>query len=181
VTGSIGEANMSEAIYNPILDALSDHKVKTIGQLEQAVKAQGVVFAQLLQAIMILAGNGTFAAVQEDSIITKANKHTDKLNQHLMNLARGSNDIVYLASPVTGGGVNVGRFQQLFLQSYIAGHKKPAEWAQHVWTILASQGQKIVKEGKTLDSAEDNLAELTAQAQTFHDKQLPIMKALQVV
>lgn len=181
VIGSIGECNMSEAVFNPILDALSDHKVKTIGQLEQAVKAQGIVFAQLLQAIMILAGNGTLSAVQDDSIITKAKKHTDKLNQHLMNLARGSNDIGYLASPVTGGGINVGRFQQLFLQSYIAGHKKPAEWAQHVWTILAAQGQKLVKEGKTLESAEDNLAELTAQAQTFHDKQLPIMKALQVV
>lgn len=181
VTGSIGEATMSEAVYNPILDALSDHKVKTIGQLEQAVTAQGVVFAQLLQAVMILSGNGTLAAVQEDNIITKAKKHTDKLNQHIMNLARGSNDISYLASPVTGGGVTVGRFQQLFLQAYSNGHKKPADWAQHVWTILASQGQKLVKEGKTLATADENIAELTEQAQTFHDKQLPIMKALQIV
>jgi len=38
-----------------------------------------------------------------------------------------------------------------------------------------------VKEGNTLESAEDNLAELTAQASTFAEKQLPLLKALQVV
>jgi hypothetical protein len=60
------------------------------------------------------------------------------------------------------------------------GHKQPTDWAQFVWAILSAQGQLLVKEGKALESAEDNLAELTAQAQTFADKQLPILKALQI-
>jgi len=42
------------------------------------------------------------------------------------------------------------------------------------------QGQKIVKEGKTLESTEDNLAELTNRAQIFAEKKLPILKALQI-
>ena len=37
-----------------------------------------------------------------------------------------------------------------------------------------------MKEGKALESAEDNLTELTAQAQAFADKHLPVLKALQV-
>ena len=37
-----------------------------------------------------------------------------------------------------------------------------------------------LKEGTTLESAEDNLAELTAQAQVFADKQLVILKAVQI-
>lgn len=49
-----------------------------------------------------------------------------------------------------------------------------------MWTILAAQGQRLVKEGATLEAAEDNMAELTAQAKTFADKQLPILKALQI-
>ncbi len=49
-----------------------------------------------------------------------------------------------------------------------------------VWQILVSQGQKIVKEGKMLESPEENIAGLTAQAQSFADKQLPILKALQI-
>jgi hypothetical protein len=47
--------------------------------------------------------------------------------------------------------------------------------------VLSTQNQKLVKEGHTLESAEDNLAELTAQANTFAEKQLPMLKALQVV
>jgi ABC-type Fe3+ transport system substrate-binding protein len=60
------------------------------------------------------------------------------------------------------------------------GHQQPADWARFVWAILSAQGQRLVKEGKALESAEDNLAELTAQAQTFADKQLLILKALQI-
>ena len=74
----------------------------------------------------------------------------------------------------------VGRFQQLFLLAMSQGKKQPAEWVQFVWQVLASQGQKLVKDGKTLESAEDNLAELTAQADAFAEKQLPALKALQI-
>lgn len=180
VTGALGEANMSEVIYSPILDALADHKVKTLEQIEQAVKDKGVVFAQVIQAAMVLTGAGYLAAVQDGAVIVKVKKHTDNLNAYLINKARGSNDIGYLASPVTGGGITVGRFQQLFLLALGQGRKQPADWAQSVWQILASQGQKIVKEGKTLENAEENLTELVAQATTFAEKQLPILKALQI-
>ena len=74
--------------------------------------------------------------------------------------------------------MGVGRFQQLFLLARSQGRKYPADWAQFVYQALASQGQKIVKEGKTLESDDENIAELTGQAQSFSDKQLPILKAL---
>jgi hypothetical protein len=181
VTGALGEAEMTATIYNPILDLLADYKPKTLGQIEQAVKAQGITLAQIIQSDMVLTGAGHLAAVQEDNVITKTKKQTDKLNAYLCQKARGSNDINYLASPVTGGGFTVNRFQQLFLSSISQGKKQPADWAQSVWQTIAAQGQKLVKEGKTLDSAEENLAELTTQAQTFAEKQLPILRALQVV
>ena len=181
VVGAIGEATMQEAVYNPILDALADHKPKTLGQLELLVKDQGVVFAQLMQAVMILTGAGHLAAVQDDTLIPKAKKYTDKLNTGLINKARSSNDITFLASPVTGGGVTVGRFQQLFLLAISQGKKQPADWALLVWQLLQAQGQLLIKEGKTLTTPEENIAELTEQAKIFADKQLPILKALQIV
>ena len=52
---------------------------------------------------------------QDEALTPKAKKHTDKLNAVLMDKARSSADIPNLASPVTGGGVMVNRFQQLFL------------------------------------------------------------------
>jgi len=181
VNGSLGEASMSEVIYKPILDALADHKPRTIGQLEQILKDQAVPFAQLTQAVMVLTGAGQLAAVQDDALISKAKKHTDKLNAYLIDKARGSNEVSYLASPVTGGGVSVGRFQQLYLLALSQGKKKPEDWVGLVWQVLQHQGQKIVKDGKTLETAEENLAELTSQAATFAQKQLPILKALQIV
>jgi len=181
VTGALGEATMQEAVYNPILNALADHKPQTLGQLEQAIKGQNIAFAQLTQAVMILAATGTLQAVQDEALTPKAKKHTDKLNALLMDKARGSADIPYLASPVTGGGVSVNRFHQLFMLALGQGKKKPEDWAAFVAQILAAQGQKIVKEGKTLETPEENLAELTTQAHDFATKQLPIMKALQVI
>jgi hypothetical protein len=66
----------------------------------------------------------------------------------------------------------------LFLLALHSGKKQPAEWAAAVWELLGSQGQRIVKDGKTLDTPEENIAELTSQAKVFAEKQLPILKAL---
>lgn len=179
VTAALGEAQMSEAVYAPILDVLADHKVKTLGQIEQAVKEK-VSFGQIIQAALVLTGAGHLALAQDEQVIAKAKRQTERLNAHLCQKARGSTDIGYLVSPVTGGGVAVNRFQQLFLQAFGQGKKEPGEWAQHVWQTLQAQGQKLVKEGKTLETAEENLAEITSQAASFAEKLLPSLKALQI-
>lgn len=180
VNGTVGEATLNEAVYGPILDALADHQPKTLGQIEEAVRIRNISFGQLQEAVVLLSGTGTLLPVQEDAHIESARKTSERLNASLIHKARSSNELSYLASPVTGGGIVVNRFQQLFLASLGQGKKHPAEWAQQVWQIIAAQGQKLVKEGKALETAEENLAELTIQAQTFADKQLPILKALQI-
>lgn len=180
VTGSLGEAKMTESIYSPILDILADHKAYTFGQIEQKVQDNNISFAQLNETILLLASTGVIASVQDDHVINKAKKTTEKLNFHIMNHARGSTDIAYLSSPVTGGGVMVNRFTQLFLLATHLGMRKPADWAEFVWEILVAQGQKIVKNGEPLNTKEENIAELLIQANTFAEKQLPIFKALQL-
>jgi len=180
VNASIGEASLQEAVYGPLLDQLADHKAKTLGQLEAALAPAGINFAQVLQAVVMLTATGALSPVQDEANIAKARQHTDKLNAHLMHKSRSSSELNYLASPVTGGGIAINRFQQLFLLARSKGHKLPAGWAQFVWAQLAAQGQRIVKEGQQLNTAEENMAELSAQAQTFADKQLPILQALQI-
>lgn len=180
VTGSLGEANMSEQVYGPILDVLADNRPKSIGQIEQAVKGENIQFSQLLQAVLILSGQGTLVTVQDDAAAARARKPSDRLNAYLKSRARGGTEISYLASPVVGGGIAVDRFQQLFLLAADQNRKPPADWADFVWQILASQGQRIVKDGVAIDAAEGNLAELNTQAKSFAEKQLPILKALGV-
>lgn len=180
VSGTLGEATLSASVYAPILDFLSDHKIKTIGQIEHALHDKGITLRQIAEACMVLAGIGHIALAQDEPIAAKAKKSTDKLNAHLYQHAAVSGDINHLVSPVTGGGIVVGRFQQLFLVALQKNKKLPAECAQFAWQILSAQGQKIVKDGKTLDSTEENINELTEQATLFLEKQWPILKALQI-
>jgi len=178
VTGALGEANMSEPVYTPILDLLCDYKPRTLGQIEQAVKRKELTFAQIAQAAVVLTGAGHMALVQDDAVISKSRKQTEKLNTYLCQKSRGSGDIGFLASPITGGGIPVNRFQQLFLLSVADGKKLPEEWAEAAWRTISAQGQKLVKEGETLQSVEQNLTELSAQALAFKETRLPILKAL---
>ncbi len=180
VTGALGEATLQEAIYQPILDQLADHQPKSLAQLEHALQAANISFAQILQAVVVLTGTGALLAVQDDTRIAQAKPATERLNTLLMHKARSSNELTYLASPVTGGGITVPRFHQLFLLARSQGHPQPADWASYVWQLLALQNQRLLKEGKTLETAEENLAELTEQAQMFADQQLPILEALQI-
>jgi hypothetical protein len=180
VTGSLGEATLQEPIYAPILDVLADHRPKTLGQIEQALHARNIGFPQIVQAAMVLGGAAHVQPTQDEAVVTKAKAQADRLNARLLDRARGSGDIAFLAAPVTGGGVSVARFEQLFLLARAQGRKQPTEWAQYVWQVVSSQGQKIVKDGKTLESAEENIAEITQQAKTFAEKRLPVLRALGV-
>lgn len=180
--GALGEAPLNEAVYDPILDALADHKPRTLGQLELMLQSKGIGLAHLLQAALILASTGNIALAQEDAQIAKVRKHTDKLNASIINKARaGAVDICHLASPVTGGGVFVARFGQLFLLAISQGLRTPEQWAQATWAIMSQQGQKLVQKNKRLETAEENIAELTAQAKVFAASQLPMLKQLQVI
>lgn len=181
VQGVLGQANLTEAIYRPILDTLADFKPKTLAQIEQAVQPHNIGPAQVFQVINVLMGMGHLMTAQSDADIAKAKPHTDKLNHSVMLKSRTGGEIAYLASPVTGGGIAVDRIQQLFLLAEVHEKKKRAEIVPFVWQILSSQGQTFRKEGKPLEGAEANMAELEALFNKFTDKQLPILKALQVI
>lgn len=180
VNGSRGEATLNEGVYRPILDLLAGHKPLTLGQIEQQLTPKGITLAQILQAALILVGRGDVAVAQDEAAASRAKKACDRLNMHLMQKSRSSNDLAYLASPVTAGGITVNRFQQLFLLALRQGRKSPDEWARLVWDHLQALGQRLTKAGKALETAEDNLIELTAQARDFANQRLPILKALQV-
>lgn len=180
VAGAAGEATLQEAVYKPVIEALAakNHAPKSLRQISALVP--DIPYASLQQAIAVLVGMGNTAPCQLEAAEKQVRNRCQALNRHLCGRAQFDNQIETLASPVTGGGITVNRFQQLFLAALKQGKKQPAEWAGAVWQVLASQGQRLVKEGKTLEMAEENLAELTAQANEFAEKRLPILTALQI-
>ncbi|MGI9213234.1 MAG: class I SAM-dependent methyltransferase [Methylococcaceae bacterium] len=177
VKGNLGEAQLQEGIYRPILEWLAAHGPKSLAELEHGLAGQ-VNFPAIIQATLILMGNGHLSLAQEVAVVEQARAACARLNRALCEQARYSPDVAYLASPVTGGGVALSRFSQLFLLAIRQGMTTPEQWAQAVWSVLAEQNQRIVKEGKPIESPEDNLAELLTQAREFHDKRLPVLKTL---
>jgi hypothetical protein len=160
---------------------MSDHMTRSIEEITSKVKDKSVNFSQVVQAAMVLVGAGHLASVQGESQIAKAKQASAKLNETLIDKSRFSAEITFLASPVTGGGIAVNRFQQLFLLAMRNGKKQPQEWASEVWSVLAAQNQRLLKDGKALESAEDNIQELVNQANEFVRKRLPILQALQII
>lgn len=181
VNGSLGEATMSDAIYLPILDLLSDYQPRTIRAIESNVIDKGIKFENLIQALVVLTGAGHLTCVQDEEKIAQSITSTNKLNDWILNRASNSGDLNYLASPVTGGGFSVNRFQQLFLISFKSGRTTALQMSEDVWQLVSSQGQKLVKDGKALETKEQNLSELVKQANEFVEKKLPILKALRIV
>jgi len=186
----VGEASLTPSVYQPVVAALADQNVHSIGDLWQQLQAGAtqapVSFAQLIEAIVLLAGKGDVVAVQDEALVQKAKPQTQKLNRHLLSLARNNADISCVASPVSGAGVTLSRFQQLFLLALVeaetpVAQPEPIKLANFVWAALQAQGQRLLKDGKPMEAAQDNLNELTAQATEFISKRLPMLRRLGVL
>lgn len=178
VGGSLGQRNLNEKIANPVLDYLSDHKIRTIGEVEAEVSIEGINFISLMHTILLLVGMGHLHPVSKNS----NNAHTSaaKLNQHIMNTSRSRAEMPYLASPVSGGAIRMGRFSQMFLLASQSGLTKPKEWAEFTWDILDAQNQKLMLDGTVLDTPAKNLKELEKTAKAFKTETMPIIKALKL-
>lgn len=187
MTGGLGEISFSESVYQPIVDVLSDHKIHAIGELEdqlaisESSSGPKITLPQITQAIVLLLSTNQVTLVQDDAVANAVTTRTAALNKFLLDKAKFSNDISYLASPVTGGGVNANRFEMLFLQAIAEGATEPESWAESAWRALSSQGHKLVNDGVTLESDKENLDELTSKATEFAEKKLLTFQTLGVI
>jgi hypothetical protein len=181
VQGALGEGTLQEAVYRPLLEVLAenDYQPKSMLRIAGNAKLKSLVPAQVSEALIALTGAGHVSTAHPSG--PTARTHCKALNQAICLRSRSTADINYLASPVSGAGVAIGRLEQLFLLAIGQGKKSPAEQANDAWNVLAMQGQRLIKDGKTLETAEQNIANLTEMAQEFADKRVPILKALEIM
>jgi len=121
------------------------------------------------------------AGAQDPTVANARRPQTERLNRRLLLQARSGGEVSTLASPVTGSGIPVGRFQQLFISAIMQGKQQPSEWAHHAWQVLKASQQTISKEGVMLVGDEQNLSELSTQATEFRDRRLPMLRAVGIV
>ena len=128
---------------------------------------------------MILASSGALHPAQSDEAIRDASQGTARLNERLCGMARYSEDVNCLASPVTGGAVQVGRVDQLFLLALAQGMNGRDGLASFAGAALQAQGHRILRDGKPL-TTDEQLTALRAQATAFEAERLPMLRALGV-
>jgi len=181
VEGGLRQATMHEKIYAPVLDLMADHRPRTLGEIEQAVRGRGVSFADLTQAALVLGASATLAPAQDAAAVEARRPHTEGLNAFLLERARTADGgASYLASPVIGGGIPVPRVEQLFLLAAAQGKDRPADWAAFAHGALEALGQRLNKDGKPIDSEPQRLQSLQQMADHFAGGRLPVLRALQV-
>ena len=177
-TGAQGEISLNEDIYRPFVDLLAEHRPKTLGDIENALAPRKINLGQVMQAAMILIAKGSAYATQDAAAANQAKPATDRLNRQLIAATAMGKEMPLLASPLTAGAVPVPRIHQLFLMSLHGGRTTPQEWAHDVWGVLVSLGQKLLKDGKAMETQAENMAELESKAAEFEANQLPIYRAL---
>ncbi|OWV28387.1 class I SAM-dependent methyltransferase [Halomonas campaniensis] len=181
VRGVHGVAALQRLIYQPLLEVLSDQRVRTIGELEKELHKSGVTFNQLREALMVLIGKGVVMPAQSPRMSALVHNQCERLNEHLCRQAMLGAEMGYLASPVTGGGVSVGVVEQRFLDARRAGMVQPEQWAEAAWSVFMTQGQRLMRNGKPLTSEEENRQALIDQARHFMHARLPLLEKLQIV
>lgn len=177
----LGQATLNAGVLDPLLEALADHRACTVNELEQRLAPRGVAYANLLEMILILVAAGHLQPAHDDATIEAVRPMAQRLNTCLWSRARSGGETNSLASPVTGGGIPVGRIQQLFLAALQEGLPEPDRWADAAWQRLAAQGERMVRGGRRLEGSADNLAELSRLAREFSQQRLPVLRALRMV
>jgi hypothetical protein len=180
IVGTLGNVDLREDIYQPLIAVLSDHKIHSYTAIKEQLPA--MFDAPLLaEALAILHSKGHIVLVQDEAIIQAVQSKCAALNAHLIQQNVNGAETANLASPVTGGSVHVSRVPMLFLNAYKQGATEPQAWVDSAWQVLKSQGQCLIKEGNNLVGDEDNLAELARLAQDFQQGSLQTLKYLQIV
>lgn len=183
IKGSLGTAKLQESIYAPVLDALGAEgaRIKTLHEVEELVLPRGVSLAQAVQALTLMIAKNAVHLAQDDADIEWARPRAAALNLHLLDRARTNADINFLASPVSGSGIPVGRLDQLFLLARCQGKQSRAEWVEQSWQILSSQGQRVQKDGKRIEPEDENRVELGKIVEEFEAERLPVFLRLGLV
>ncbi|HEU4622671.1 MAG TPA: class I SAM-dependent methyltransferase [Burkholderiaceae bacterium] len=180
VNSTLGEVTLFEEVYRPILNMLSDYSVKTIGELEEKLCGEDLSFEALMLSLLVLMFKLAVFPAQDQQAIVNAKPCTDRLNKHLIQKALDDGKVEYLASPVTGSGIAVERYQQIFLLARLNGIHAPEQWARYATDELLARCQTIKTDDATLTDPQAMYTELLRQANEFANSRLRILQALQI-
>lgn len=183
LSSAVGEVKLDVERYMSVVEQLASQgaRPKSVGELARAIPSLGL--GDVLQVLRALSSVRDVLPAQDEAVIEAARKTTRGFNDHLIKRAELPLEerVNQLASPIAGCGIDVARFDQLFLGARRRGLKTPKEWARVVADILARNGERLVDEsGQAIDSREVTLERLLKRAEQFEHDALGVLKTLGV-
>jgi SAM-dependent methyltransferase len=171
---ALGRLQVRPDMYKPVIEIL-DRGPLALRELIASPAASTLEWPGLLDAIKVLVGHGDLQpALPLESEAGRA-ASARGFNAAVTARAKDSADLGYLASPVTGGGVHVDRFTQLYLRAKQEGGDPVAVLA----AMAAERGGVVDKDDKPL-GPEEALAALTARAAQIEQRTVPLLQRLEI-
>ena len=160
---------LHSGIYDPLIAALEPGPRTLREIMAEPILAQAG-FNRLIQALTILVALGSCQPCLPAQGVGERRLRTERFNQAVADQSRFERKFSYFASPVTGGGIAADRISQLM---WLSLHEREPDTARFVGNILSAAGQRLLKDGRTLNDAEHE-SELRQRVAEFQENTLGI-------
>ncbi len=161
----------ADATVTAVLDLLSDRRPRSLGDIATLLAGRATL-AEIVDVAGLLLNYEVVGLAQSAAEVERARVASDMINAHLLEPRADGNEVLYLASPVLGGGIRVSRLEKLFLRALQQGQSTPEQW------IRTAQREFATPAGGA--EAPRSPEELARQAAAFADTRLPLLRALLV-
>jgi hypothetical protein len=123
--------------------------------------------SELLRGIHYLVGHGSCHPSLPKEGSTERRIQVERFNTAIAEQACHEGKLNYFASSVTGSGIHAERIAQLI---WLAQRKGEKDVSRFVWNTLSKAGHRMVKDGQTLATEDENLAEISHSVSRFEDQ-----------
>jgi SAM-dependent methyltransferase len=173
----LGRATGQENLYKPILDAVEGGPKKLADLQETADPDMG----RLVQASAALTTSAQMHPVVDDMGGT-ATASARRLNRAVAQRVLIGDAYTYLAAPAIGNGIAC-RDHEIIAYDVLSHHNVSTadDLAQGMWARFKEVGRRLVKDGQTLWSDEENLNEFRNRAEDILENQVPVWKHLRIL
>ncbi len=168
------ELTLLEHVHGPVLDAL-EKRPYTLGELVEVPLLAALGREAVANALLTVLAAGYAAPYAVPTPEAKASARA--LNQAIIRRATGERPLPCLAAPALGSGLLVSDTSQHFVQ---AAHER-AEPVEFAWEQLRRAGQRLLRDGKPIESAEANLVRIKELAAEFTQVEAPLLRQLGVL
>ena len=133
---------------------------------------------RVVQALGTLTGMGHVDLCLDPADLAARTKRTNAFNRAVFERASLSAETLFVASPVTGGGIHIMQVPMLIL---LGLQKQPSAVPKFVNDALRAQNIRIRKDDKILETEEESQAEIQSRIDQLQSKLIPLWRQLKII